>query len=166
MAAVFQTATFDIISTHMSRISSLVFTCCLAITATIPPRLRAQVQPTIQNVAVPGYFVTNFNLVAPGEAVGVEGNNFVQNGFPMATVQVNGVNAPSMANNTNSLLVEIPPQTAVGSANIVVSVGGVSSSPFQFMVRPYEPTVFSFGAPDGYIAAYHADGTEVSAQSP
>lgn len=141
--------------------------CSLAIVAVIAPSLRGQAAPVIDNV----YAGIGFNnIVAPGEVINLDGTNLAgPSGSATPTVLVNGVSAPVYVNTCCVaqggifLEIEVPPQTPTGPANIVVSVNGISSSPFQVMVQPYTGYVEMSG---GYAYAYRADGSSVTQQSP
>ena len=120
----------------MSGPSVFQLLCSLAMFAIIAPTRRGQAPPVIDNL-FGGIGFTN--IVAPGEAVNVDGTNLAgPSGSPTRVVLVNGVSTPivgSIPQNGVFLAIQIPPQTPIGSANILVSVNGISSSPFQVKVR-------------------------------
>ncbi len=147
--------------------SRLGLICCLAIVATTAPILRGQTTPVIENVFSGIGFM---NIVAPGEVINLDGTNLMgPTGSPAPTASVNGVNTRVYINTCCVsqfgifLQIEVPPQTPIGPADIVVSVNGISSAPFQVMVQPY--TAYVNGA-DPYAEAFHADGSSVTEQSP
>ncbi len=115
------------------------FIYSLVIAAISTSTVRGQAPPVIDNVyAGIGYL----NVVAPGEMINLDGTNLAgPSGSATPTVTVNEVETPVYVNTCCVpqygifLMIEIPPQTPIGPANIVVSVNGISSSPFQVMVQ-------------------------------
>lgn len=128
--------------------------------------LLAQAPPVITSVYCGlGYS----NVVAPGEVINIDGTNLTGPNASSPTVSVGGVDVPVYVNTCCVsqlgifLQIELPPQTPIGPADIVVSVNGIPSSPFQVMVQPYTGYVSMGGS---YAYAFHADGSSVTEQSP
>jgi len=151
----------------MSNLPGMRLARSLAIVAMIAPSLWSQAPPVIDNVYAGLGFL---NMVAPGEIIHLDGTNLAgPSGSAMPTVLLNGVSTPVYVNTCCVsqygifLQIEVPPQTPTGPANIVVSVNGISSSPFQVTVQPYTGYV---SMSDGYANAFHADGSSVTQQSP
>lgn len=126
------------------------------------PNLFGQAQPVIT-----GIFggVSSPDTVAPGETVVVDGTN-VQGATPASTtVTVNGVVAPSAYfPGGEAVAAQIPPQTPLGTATVVLTVNGVPSPAFKITVQPYAPFLGDAGdTPAGLIAALcNPDGTIIT----
>jgi uncharacterized protein (TIGR03437 family) len=75
-----------------------------------------------------------------------------------ATVTVNGIAAPLFYASRLQINFQIPYETLVGAASIVVSVAGADSKPFSALVQAASPGIFQFGTnravvqnPDGSV---------------
>ena len=78
-------------------------------------------------------------------------------------VTVNGVIAvilPQFTTPGTEVYFHVPPSTAIGSATVVITADGFSSTPFGVAVYPFAIDAFSDGA------AYHLDKTAVSGENP
>ncbi len=121
------------------------------------PSLFGQSQPVI--TAVIGGFV---NVVAPGEASTIFGTNIVDaTSSASTTITVNGINAPTFFVDTVNLVVnfEVPAQLPVGLANVVISVHGIASAPFQITVQAFAPAL---ATADGVTALlFTPDGSSI-----
>jgi len=118
----------------------------------------AMAQPVITGI---GGVSPSQPAVAPFGFAVMEGENIAdQDGN--AEVTVNGVAAlvapePGV---TTAVAFQLPRGTAVGTAEFVVSVGGVASAPFSFPVSAFAPAIAGAGE------TYHADGSRVTSTSP
>ena len=121
------------------------------------PSLFGQAQPIIT-----GIFGGAPSIVAPGEVTNIFGTNLGNSTSPASTVvSVNGVTALSyfdvMYSDVNF---QVPPQTPLGVANVVVSVNGVASAPFEVTVQAYSPAFITTNG--GFAALANPDGTEIN----
>ena len=99
-------------------------------------------------------FVTN--LLSPGSIATIFGANIATStatakSLPLplslggASVTVNGVPAPLFYSSSLQIDFQIPYETKVGTATVVVTVGSTNSAPFSFSVQTASPGIFQFG---------------------
>lgn len=72
-------------------------------------------------------------------------------------VAINGVRAPLLSTSAGSIQFEVPGDLALGSADVVIAVNGVTTNPAPVTVAAATP---------GILAVVHADGSAVTTQAP
>jgi uncharacterized protein (TIGR03437 family) len=125
--------------------------------------LRGQAQPLINGVF--GGFSNG--AVAPAEAVDVNGMNLTDpTGATPPMVLINGAATLVDPGGPTHLQALIPPQMPLGPATLVVTVNGISSTPFPLTVQKYAPYLAGYTGASNSLHAYHADGSQILPNSP
>ena len=99
------------------------------------------------------------NSLSPGSIATIFGTNLAASVGPVgsiplpmtlggAAVTVNGIAAPLFYAGPLQINFQVPDETRVGTASVVVSVGGSSSAPFSVSVQAASPGIFQIGNPD------------------
>jgi uncharacterized protein (TIGR03437 family) len=97
------------------------------------------------------------NSLSPGSIATIWGTNLATStaqagstplpiALGLATVTVNGIPAPLIYASSLQINFQIPYRVPVGTANLVVSVGGLSIPPFSTSVQTASPGIFEFGS--------------------
>jgi uncharacterized protein (TIGR03437 family) len=81
-----------------------------------------------------------------------------------ATVTVNGVAAPMLYASPLQINFQIPNEASVGTASVVVDVGGGTVAPFSATVQAAAPGIFQFG--NSRAAAQNSDGSLNNSNNP
>jgi uncharacterized protein (TIGR03437 family) len=126
------------------------------------PCLFGQSQPVITGIYGG---VLSPDTVAPGETVVIDGTNIQGATSASTTVTVNGVVAPSVYfPGGEAVAAQIPPQTPLGTATVVLTVNGLPSPAFKITVQAYAPFLGDAAdTPAGFIAALcNPDGTIIA----
>jgi uncharacterized protein (TIGR03437 family) len=136
-------------------------------TAAVPVQPNPFTQLAVSSVANGASFTVD--SLSPGSIATIFGTGLATSTalaealpLPMAlggaAVTVNGITAPLFYASRLQINFQIPFETLVGAASIVVSVAGVSSAPFSALVQAASPGIFQFGTnravvqnPDGSV---------------
>jgi uncharacterized protein (TIGR03437 family) len=96
--------------------------------------------------------------MAPGQVAVFTGTNITDATSATSTViSVDGVIAPFQVDVAGNFVdFQVPPQTPLGIASIVISVRGVASPPYQVTVRAYAPDVVTSNSV--FASLFNADG--------
>jgi uncharacterized protein (TIGR03437 family) len=96
--------------------------------------------PSVAGVANAADYSSN---LAPGVLAEVFGANFGTGPASSVTVTVGGTSAYVAAVTASQLAVQIPVEVSAGATNMVVTVGGVNSAPFNLTLNAYAPALFT-----------------------
>jgi uncharacterized protein (TIGR03437 family) len=129
--------------------------------------------PAITAVTNAGSYSTA--AISPGSLISIFGSglaamtvNASSNPLPMSiadtSVTVNGIPAPISFESPTQINAQLPWETLVGSANVVVRTRGASSPAAKISVEPAGPGLFADEA--GYAAALNFDGSVNSKMNP
>ena len=113
--------------------------------------------------------------ISPGSLISIFGSglaaltaNASSNPLPMSladtSVTVNGIPAPLLFQSPTQLNAQLPWETLVGPASVVVRTRGASSAALKITVQPAAPGLFTDAG--GYAAALNADGSVNSKANP
>jgi uncharacterized protein (TIGR03437 family) len=133
----------------------------------------AAIFPAITAVTNAGSY--SASEISPGSLISIFGSglaaitaNASSNPLPMSiadtSVTVNGIPAPLLFESPTQINAQLPWETPVGSATVVVRTRGASSPPMTITVQPAAPGLFTDEG--GYAAALNADGSVNSKANP
>ena len=125
------------------------------------PSLFGQAQPVITGIfgGAPG-------IVAPAQVAGLVGTDVLDpTSSATTTVSVNGVTTISAVGTSGGVAIgvnfQVPPQTPLGVASVVISVNGVSSAPFRVTVQAYSPAIAT-ASDEGLAYLFNASGMVIT----
>ena len=110
------------------------------------------------NSLSPGSFATIFGTNLVGQS---NSSSFSSLPLPKtlggAIVTVNGISAPLLYASPTQINFQIPYETTVGTASVIVNAGYASSTPFSAPIAAASPGIFSFGT--NRAVAQNPDGS-------
>ena len=118
----------------------LISTSLFAVAFFFVSALSAQTAPTITGILNTADFGTR---ICPGALASVFGTNFGSGAASTVTVTVAGKPASVTIASPNQLSIQIPVDAAPGMVSLVVTVGGVASTPFAISLDTYAPALFT-----------------------
>lgn len=115
--------------------------------------------------------------IAPGSVISIFGSNLAPasatvTAYPAptslngVTVTVNGQNAPLLYVDPSQINAQVPFETPVGPATLVIDVAGQKSSPAAFVVEPAAPGIFADPQSNHAVAQNYPDYSQNSPVNP
>ena len=126
--------------------------------------LNASTIPTVTGVLNGADFSSH---LSPGVLVAVYGSNFGSGPASMVTATVSGKQAAVVAVTPTQLTVQLPVDAPTGATSLIVTIGGVSSTPFPITLDNFAPAIITAdGSGSGPGLIRMASGSTITSVAP